>query len=328
LPYIAKSLRKTPDEAHYTLADSGGRCLLPDALREYMTRTALKFFGWSHLRTTPIVLLRGPTRGSGQSGSLLLAGHEPWVNYIPHRLFQGEPAREQLGAYNLSALPAVLDRFGADADLIVARIDRQSVQSMFGDDYFRVPEWVGTRIPVPENLEQLVRSGGSIKWDMVLVRRHQYQPVLTQGSRDYDYFYRDIYLPFMQNRHGDMMVLRSMADLRRRAARGGILWVRRNEKRVAALLYERKSDMLDIVALGTLEGDLKLVKEGAIAALYYFILKTAREIGCTTVDFRGSRPSLADGLLRYKSKWGGTLYDKTDSYHDLLLRWPQGNPVA
>lgn len=301
---------------------------LPDTLRECMTREVLFFLGWTHLRKTPVVLLRGPTRGSGRSGSLLIAGHEPWVKYIPHRFFHGQPAREPVGEYSLSALPPILDRYCVEADLTVARIDRQSAQRIFGHEYLKVPEWVGTTMRVPEKLEQLVRSGGSIKWDMVLVRRHQYQPVLTQGAQDYDYFYRKIYLPFMQIRHGEMRVLRGETDLRRRAARGGILWVQRNEKGVAALLYERKGDMLDIVALGILEGNLNLGKEGAIAALYYFILKLAREIGCTMVDFRGSRPSLSDGLLRYKSKWGGTLYDKTDSYHDLLIRWPQGNPVV
>jgi hypothetical protein len=96
----------------------------------------------------------------------------------------------------------------------------------------------------------------------------------------------------------------------------------------AAILYERKSETLDLLALGTVDGNLNLEREGAIAALYYFMLQYARQEGCTVLDFRGSRPSLCDGLLRYKSKWGVTLYDKTDSYYDLLVRWDQKNPVV
>lgn len=301
---------------------------LPDRLREGITRVGLALLGWSGLRKTPVARLRGPTRGSGRPGVLLVAGHDPWAGYVAQRLFQGEPAREAVGEFALSSLPHVLDRLCGEADLTVARVDRRSAGRWTGLGYLPVPEWVGTRLRVPEDLEQLVRSGGSIKRDMVLVRRHQYRPVVTQGAQDCDAFYGSMYLPFARKRHGESAFLRSRQDLRRRVARGGILWVQRDGRRVAAVLFERKADTLDLLALGTADGDLSLEREGAVAALYYFIVKWAREMGCRTVDFRGSRPSLTDGLLRYKSKWGVTLYDKPDSYHDLLLRWRQGNSVV
>lgn len=301
---------------------------LPDMLHERLTRGALSLLAWTGLRKTPVAVFRGARRGNGRTGTLLVAGHEPWVKYLPHRFYQSEPAREFIGHYTLQALPHILGRFRAEVDLIVARVDRQSAQRAFGQEYLRVPEWVGTRLRIPEDLEHLVRSGGSIKRDMVLVRRHDYQPVVKQGAQDCEYFYHAVYRPFMRNRHGEMAFLRSLEDLRRRAARGGVLWVQRDGKQVAALLYERKEEMLDLLALGTVEGNIHLEREGAIAALYYFILQWARDIGCTSLDFRGSRPSLSDGLLRYKSKWGVTLYEKADSYYDLLVGWHQVNPVV
>ena len=301
---------------------------LPDTLREGMTRGGLIFLGRTGLRKTPVVLFRGPTRGSGQSGVLLVAGHEPWVGYIPQRFFQGVPAREPVGEYPLSTLPHVLDQFQARADLVVARVDRQSAQRGFGYHYLRFPEWMGTRLSVPDDLEKLVRSGSSIKRDMTLVRRYQYQPVVTQGAQDCDRFFHSVYVPFTQNRHGNLTFLRSEQDLKRRATRGGILWVQRNGMHVAAILYERKNTILDLVALGTVNGNINLEREGAISALYYFILQYACQEGYTVLDFRGCRPSLCDGLLRYKRKWGVTLYDKTDSYYDLLVRWDQKNAVV
>ena len=39
------------------------------------------------------------------------------------------------------------------------------------------------------------------------------------------------------------------------------------------------------------------------------------------IDLRGARPSLADGLLRYKAKWGGELYDKRDGAYSWLVHW-------
>lgn len=49
---------------------------LPDRLREGITRVGLALLGWSGLRKTPVARLRGPTRGSGRPGVLLVAGHE------------------------------------------------------------------------------------------------------------------------------------------------------------------------------------------------------------------------------------------------------------
>jgi hypothetical protein len=199
---------------------------------------------------------------------------------------------------------------------------------MLSDAYVAVPEWVGTKLMVPDNLDAHVRSGGSIRRDMTLVRRHGYQPVLSDGKDDLETFYHSFYIPFTHERYGEMAFVRMADDLRRRVRRGGILWVQRAGSRVAAVLFELHEDTVDLLALGTLKGDRELVKEGAIAALYYFIIELARARGCRIVDFRGSRPSLCDGLLRYKSKWGATLYDKTDSYHDLFIRWGRLNGVV
>ena len=62
-------------------------------------------------------------------------------------------------------------------------------------------------------------------------------------------------------------------------------------------------------------------QQGAIAALYVHIIDYAHRCGCTALDLRGTRPSLADGLLRYKAKWGAALYDKSDSLYAWLVHW-------
>jgi hypothetical protein len=301
---------------------------LPDRTREFVVRHGLFLLNWSGLRQFPAVLLRGPTHGTGRPARLLLVGHEPWAQYLPQRFFAGDPTRELLGQVRVRALPEFLDTFQQSADLTIVRVDRQSGRRIFGEDYLAVPEWVGTKLVVPENLDMHVRNGGSIRRDMTLVRRHGYQPVLSSGREEVEVFYHSFYLPFTHGRYGESAFVRTVQDLRRRVRRGGILWIQRAGCRVAAILFELHGSAVDLLALGTLKGDLELVKEGAIAALYYFIIELARTRGYQFVDFRGSRPSLCDGLLRYKSKWGVTLYDKADSYHDLFVRWGQVNEVV
>jgi hypothetical protein len=310
------------------------RCLenilfqLPDSVQEGLTRYGLFLLHWIGLRRVPVVLLQGAARQTGAPGKLLIVGEERWMQYPIQRFFMDKPTSESLGHVAVRALPQYLDNVQIQADMMLVRIDRLSGRKLFDHRYLAVPEWVGTKLEVPEDLNEVVRSGGSIHRDMTLVRRHGYEPRCTFGAEDFDDFYSSIYLPFAVGRHGDSAIVRQAGDLRRRVRHGGILWLQQGGRRVAAVLFERKGRSLDLLALGTLNGDLQLVKEGAIAALYFFSIELAGKLGYQTVDFRGSRPSLMDGLLRYKSKWGVSLYDKTDSHHDWYLRWSEANEVV
>jgi hypothetical protein len=76
-----------------------------------------------------------------------------------------------------------------------------------------------------------------------------------------------------------------------------------------------------LVSLGVADGDVAVLRDGAFAALYVHCFDYAREHGCSSIDMRGCRPSLLDGVLRYKRKWGITLYGKSDVLHSTLVHW-------
>jgi hypothetical protein len=301
---------------------------LPDRFKEWGTHTALYMLTAMGLRRVPVVLMRGPTPPEGRPGSLLAAGQEPWIRYLPNRFFGSEPARELLVTTSIRELPKLLNRFGKNVDLSLVRVNRWSGRGLFRHSHLTVPEWVGMKLAVPKDLEQLIRSGSSIKRDMTLVRRHRYQTVDMGSAAEFDMFYHSFYVPFLRARYGELAFIRDYHDLRRRLSAGGILWVQREGKRVAAALFELKSRTLDLSVLGTLNGDYSLVKRGALAALYFYIIKFAQDLGCNAVDMKGSRPSLLDGLLRYKNKWGASLYDMKSSYYDLLVGWNNPNQIV
>jgi hypothetical protein len=293
-----------------------------------LTRYGLFAVARLGLRRIPVVLLRGATNQSGRQGTLLVAGHDPWVSYLPSRFFVGKPQRELVGNVLSWELPALLDRLRASADLTIARVDRLSAQKFPGKDYLAVPEWVGMRLAVPEDLDSLVRCNRSIREDMRLVRKHKLQPLVTEREERFQEFYDSMYVPFSRARHGAMAFVKSRYDLRRSLRKGGILWVIRDKHPLAGMLFERKNDTLDLQAIGMATGELPLNKRGIMAALYYYSIAHAGQLSCAEVDFRGARPSLHDGLVRYKRKWGNALYDKTDTSYDLLVRWNSVNGVV
>ena len=302
---------------------------LPARLIEPLTHGALLATSSTGLRRIPISLLEGPTHGSGQRATMLLAGHEPWSRYLPQLFFADTPMYRPLGELPVWRLKEVVETHATAADLTVIRIDGWSARWWLrGGGFLAVPEWIGTRLPVPADLEPLLQSNGSIRRDMTLVRRHGFAPALAADGDALRFFYRHMYLPYTRARYGDDSYVRTEADLARRLRRGAILWVLDRGERVAGALYECSGDELVLLALGTLDGDLALVRRGAVAATYYFALRRAQELGCATVNLRGCRPSLRDGVLAYKKKWGAAVCAKPETYYDLLLRWNRPSDIV
>ena len=172
-------------------------------------------------------------------------------------------------------LPALLDRLRASADLTIVRVDRLSAQKFPGKDYLAVPEWVGMRLAVPEDLDSLVRCNRSIREDMRLARKHKLQPLVTEREERFQEFYDSMYVPFSQARHGAMAFVKSRYELQRSVSKGGILWVIRDKHPLAGMLFERKNDMLDLHAIGMAPDELPLNKRGIMAALYYYSIAHA-----------------------------------------------------
>lgn len=277
----------------------------------------LPFYG---LRV-PIAILRGSTCLNGQPGTVIVAGAEPWVDYLPRRFFKDPPRREVIGHVPVWALARTLKRLRTSADLTIARIDRLSARLLFDADYLTIPEWVGSWLTVPDDLLKRVRARRNLKEDLRKIRCKGFSAEVSHAEADFDMFYYTMYVPFVRNRHRESAIVRSVHQLRRWFRQGGLLWVRQGDQRVAGGLVQERDRVLHLRALGTANGEWAPVKAGALAALYYYGIEYARNQGCKRVDFGGSRPSLSDGVLSFKRKWGAQLAEKHDVRYDFLLHW-------
>src|SRR5680860_1625332 len=158
-----------------------------------------------------------------------------------------------------------------------------------------------------------------------MLRREGFTMEVSHREADCEAFYSSMYLPFVKKRHGEFAVIHNLHQLRRKFRRGGLIWLRRGDHRIAAALFEQEGDVFRGVALGTAGGDLTLMKQGALAALYIFEIKCAEEGRCASIDFGGTPPILSDGLLRFKRKWGVQLANKHQTPYDYLVRWEPPN---
>ena len=270
----------------------------------------------------PVTKLRAPVGQQGEPASVIVAGAQPWVEYLPGLFFQGSPQREPLGEVPVWVLPRTLERLASSVSLVIARVDRLSARLLFGDGYLWVPEMVGLWLKVAEDVEWLSASNRreTVRSDIRRLRKNRLLCEISHSEADLAEFYHHFYTPFVQRRFGKYAWPPALRDLRRGFQRGGLIWVVQDGQRIAGSVFERQGTVLRLLRLGTIGGDYSVAKLGALMAIYYFLIEHAHHTGCEEMDFGGSRALLTDGRLRYKRKWGMKLLQEKRSYQ-FLIRW-------
>jgi hypothetical protein len=190
-----------------------------------------------------------------------------------------------------------------------------------------VPEWVGALAPVPPDAAAFCRASKSLAHNLTRMLRAGFRGVVSHAAEDFEQFYDRVYGPFLRRRHGAEVVLSNRARLRRCFRQGGLVWALRGDEHVAGILFRVRGRTLDFVVLGTMDGALAPVDEGVILALDVFLTDHARALGCTVVDFGGSRPSPSDGLLVYKARWDARVVANRTTFYDLGLWWERWTPA-
>jgi len=277
----------------------------------------------------PVAIFRGRSRCDGQLGTVVTAGAGNGMNYLIHRFFESEPQREAVSNVPVWNLARTLQRLQATADLTIARVDRLSTRFLFDAGSLAIPEGVGATLTVPEDLAMLARRNHHLKDDLRVVRRNGLTSDITHAESDFEVFYHTMYVPFIRNRHGEHAVIRNIDWLRRTFGHGGLQWIRRDGQPIAGQILQRRGPILKFVVLGKISEEWAPVKSGTTDALYFFGIQHAKELGCKLIDLGGCRPSLGDGVLRHKRKWGALLVEQPYAYYDFLVHWTRfSGPVV
>jgi hypothetical protein len=265
---------------------------------------------------------------------MLVAGAAQWSDYLVRRFVDaGQQASdshrtERLGAVHVWRLPAILERWRGEVDLVCARVDVLSSHWFPRDRYFHVPAWIRLVAEVPPSGARF-GSKQARRYE-ALVARHRLGWRVSHALDDLDTFYHRDYVPFIRRRHGDGAGLRSRQWLQRRFRDGGLVWVEREGEVVAGLVYDVRGKVLRRLASACARGDEHSLEIGGISATHLAAFEIARSLGCKSVDLRFCRPSPADGLFQVKRAWGGDFVDnRTDAHdYDFLVGWSRTTPAV
>ncbi len=210
-----------------------------------------------------------------------------------------------------------------------ARVVRQYGLAVFTGD--AIPTALAPhalRVPLMIEFEKPMRDvleGSGAEWtrsakaDIARVKRAGFRCTVDRGTDWIPTFRREFSVPSMTHRHGVEAIMATARDLRQTAEAEGTEFLRiwLNEAWVGGILNSQSPEGYRLRYLGWRHGDARLLQQGVVAALYWFSLLRASELGHTRCLLGGAWPYLEDGLVFYKGKWGARLDASSTRFPDI-----------
>lgn len=188
----------------------------------------------------------------------------------------------------------------------------------------RIPNYTALKIDLPSTLEAYYAGlGHSARDDIRRIRNAGYTYQLSQNAEWCEEFFHRYHSPAISGRFGVAGYIMSVAEMTALVTNEGckFLKVYTGSDCVGAAMFQVTAGCLHILRLGWLDGDTKLFRNGIVSAMYWFCIQQAYQVNCNEVNFGGTPSYLENGVLKFKSKWGGVLsttYTKLSSRYLLL----------
>jgi len=272
----------------------------------------------------PVQRLAGTLVATGVPVTIACAGDPAAAEFIAGALCKVEH-REPVGRLG-SPLQLRSEAFFAlctAADLVAMEVPWAWQRCLPDDTQWRMPAWVSQEI--------LATDRGPIVLPVPLrkeVRRHErrqgYELRFTTDEADVRRFHSTLYRPYVEARHGSGAVI---VDERQffAVSRGMTLAVLTSAGEwVAGLLLQRRSTTLHFGWFGAASTP---PRSGASEVLDAHVLEWAAQNGIRRVVMGHSRPSLADGVVRYKRRFGAVVRPTRFPQRILALRIQRSSPA-
>lgn len=198
-----------------------------------------------------------------------------------------------------------------------------------GEYLLRVPRFIRLYVDLRDTEESLYRSlHVSARYDVRKSRNFQMEVHQDVGWAE-EFFHR-YYEKSMRARHGAEGFVRPVEELVRLIEQRGaeFICVRQDGQRLAAVLAEPGKDSYDMGGPGWLDGSKDLLRRRVPAALYWFTLVRARQLGYRMVNLGGTPPYLDDGVFQFKARWAAHFDHQPEHFGEYHLLIDPAHPVA
>jgi hypothetical protein len=224
------------------------------------------------------------------------------------RLVMDEPreaARHSLRSYRY--VPGAADARGSDgADVGVVLTDLPALWGMLTPrrTQYRFAAWVRQELSLPSADAAWVLPRAVEREAARLARRHGYTLGFTADEDSLRRFYGELYRPYVLARFGSGAIIVTERDFVAAARCCTLALLRQQDHWTAGVLLERSGARLRFRWFGAARSP---PPAGASDVLDVACIRRAHAEGVRTVMLGHSRPSLVDGVARYKQKLGARI---------------------
>jgi hypothetical protein len=251
-------------------------------------------------------------RWAGSEWSVTYIGDGTSIEVLCTILFPEPPKVDELPRVFLWQVPALVQKFAGEGDLVVCELNEIVRWSFNGlNTSFIVPLWIKQVLEeIDRPTENILASmNRNMRRNIRRLEKQGFSYLFTQEKEDFDLFYYRMYLPYITLRHkGQGMILNDYESTLNNFLKGGLVLIKDGQDPVCGVLCLLDGDTCFARQMGVLDGELDLVKRGVNVALYWFMFHWARDQGAQRFDFGSSRAQTSNGVFNFKRQWGTRVY--------------------
>jgi hypothetical protein len=268
--------------------------------------------------------------GQGQGGPLdvTYAGLEYAKPFLKSLLFAEDPVEQRVGQIPFWRRDELANL--SSGDVIVVEAARHVIDKLPRQKAIVLPQYVHHILDVRGDWQDVRgRFHRSVRnYELRLMRKYDYQYAVSHDDRDFEEFYRQMYSPTMDDRHGELSSLLSFTEAYQYFRQGWLFRVTRDGTWVSGAVCHPAQNTVWVDIGGVRDADLQLIKEGAMAALYYVAIHWANQHEYDAVNFLGSGPYMGIGMFQYKRKWGGTISVPPHLHRQIWIKVRRSTPAV
>ncbi|NMC80568.1 MAG: GNAT family N-acetyltransferase [Chloroflexi bacterium] len=214
---------------------------------------------------------------------------------------------EEIGRYPVMKLGTQVNQWlNSGADLVIAETSRHRPWKNSTPYSFVVPLWVQQIMKIPDDPEMLLtgtRMHNPRRW-IKHAWANGFDFYHSRSLQDFELFHKEMYLPFMQDRHGEKALTSTFQDQYDRwFKKSGLIMVTRNGQPVAGELIYRAGDVCMGIEMGVLHSDMELIKLGINSLVAWSTILWCHQQKLRYYNLGSSHGWCENGPFIFKALW-------------------------
>jgi hypothetical protein len=258
-------------------------------------------------------IIKGLTKGNSDKMTMLYVGTESSAHQLASLIYAQINAFLPLGSILLHETN-VLSIMNM-AEIVAFDVQRPFVREFSKRGYLLLPN-VNFTLDIRFSIDDIVkRMSRRRRRDIRKINTLNYSYDICRGSdKDFDFFYHKMYLPYAQSRFGKAAYIKPYLESKTvYKSNGGIIFVKKNNKPLAGMLFNIQRKKLHAWSFGAHEGNQQFVEELAGEAALLFLIEWAKTQDIESLDYGVSLPFLREGIFTYKKEWGMSVNEQKDN---------------